>query len=441
MALPHVSGAASEAGWPPPPRPDWVAAINAGAVPLLAAEAELPFERDALLGEALAAQGLDARDAAAFGAPGFDAEPALEGLARAATAIEEEARLHVLGRVLARRFLLRLLVGRLQLMRFVRDDPGVRDEELASPLVVAGAPRTGTTALYAMLAADPAHRAPLGWELLHPVPPPPADASLRAADPRIAIADRELTAPQTVVSGLRAIHAYGARRPKECLSAMSFSLLSEEITARFFVPSYAAWLEACDPAPAYDVHRLVLQVLQRRTGPAAWVLKSPVHLHALPALLRAHPGARVVVTHRDPVAMLASLASLIATLRYAHSDEVDLARVAAEHARRFGASLARLVAWDDAGALPAARVRHVRHAELARRGVGVVEDVYAWAGRPLSDAVRARMAAVAARGGDEGAGGHAYSIAATGLDAAALRRDLAAYRARFEVPDEAVGTA
>ena len=45
-----------------------------------------------------------------------------------------------------------------------------------------------------------------------------------------------------------------------------------------------------------------------------WVLKSPVHLHALPTLLAVYPDARLVVTHRDPLTVLASLTSLVATL-------------------------------------------------------------------------------------------------------------------------------
>ena len=45
---------------------------------------------------------------------------------------------------------------------------------------------------------------------------------------------------------------------------MSFVFRSEEFTARYHVPSYARWLGACDMTPAYEWHRLVLQVLQRR---------------------------------------------------------------------------------------------------------------------------------------------------------------------------------
>ncbi len=227
--------------WQPPPRPDWVRALLHEKSGPLAEEAALPLTRDALLGEAAARQGRDAT-ADAFGRPGFEAEPAIENLDRLLDAVEREATLHALGRVLTRRFLLRLLEVRLQLLAYLDRDPSVVDEEITAPLFVAGAPRTGTTILHALLAADPRHRVPLGWELLRPLPPPLGGSD----DARAALADRELVAPQTIVSGLLAIHEYGGRKPKECLSAMSFALQSEEFTARYAVPSYERWLVESD---------------------------------------------------------------------------------------------------------------------------------------------------------------------------------------------------
>jgi hypothetical protein len=418
-------------------KPEWVRAIDAGLVPPIAAEASRPLERDALLGEARARLGLPDGGVADFCHADFDADRLLEPLDRVLAALEGEAALTLTGRWLTRRFLLRLLEVRLQLMAYLRADPGVRDEPIAAPLFVAGAPRTGTTILHALLAADPAHRAPLGWELLRPVPPPDPDAARRASDARIALADRELVLPQTVVTGLLAIHEYGARRPKECLSAMSFAFLSEEFTARYHVPSYEAWLERADPTPAYAMHRLVLQVLQRRTGPASWVLKSPVHLHALPTLFAVYPDARVAVTHRDPLVMLASLTSLIAALRRAHSDRVDEAAIAAAHARRWRETLGRLVRWSDAEAVPAAQMHHSPYADTLRDPLATVAALYARFGRPLPAATQARMrAALLARPRDEH-GAHAYSFDALGLDRAALRESFRAYRTRFGVSDEA----
>lgn len=421
--------------WHPPPRPDWVAAINAGEILPITAEARLPLERDALLAEARARQGRADGGLDDFGHPRFPAEQMVEALERALAAIEGEAELHLMGRFMTRRFLLRLLEVRLQLMAYLRADPGVLDEPIEAPLFVAGAPRTGTTLLHALLAADPAGRAPLGWELLWPVPPPDPDPERRANDARIALAERELTLPQTVVSGLLAIHVFGATRPKECLSAMSFALLSEELTTRYDVPSFERWLfEEADLRPAYAMHRLVLQILQRRTGRRRWVLKSPVHLHSLDVLEATYPDAKVVLTHRDPATMLASLSSLVAHIRWAHSDQVDAPALARAHVARYRRSLER-VRRDEARDGGTGR-HHLRYADLVEDPEGRVAALYDALGLDLSADYRERLRAEIARRTRHEHGDHAYDLAALGLDRGELHAAFARYAEAFGVAEE-----
>ena len=427
-------------GWSAPPRPDWVAAINRGEFPPIEQEARLPFQRDALLAEARARFGLVDGGPGDFGAEDFPADEMTEGLDSLLPALEEEARLTTLGRWMARRFLLRVLEVRMQLMQQLRADPAVREEPIRRPLFVAGAPRTGTTFLFDLLSADPGLRAPLGWELLRPLPPTDPERAERESDARIGLAERELVLPQTVESGLLPIHVYGARRPKECVSAMSYSFRSEEFTGRWRVPSYEAWLDRADLEPAYRMHRLVLQCLQRgaegqRRG-RPWVLKSPVHLHALPTLLRTYPDAQIAITHRDPLVVLASLTSLIATLRHAHSDEVDYTALARTHAQRYERSFAKLVEWSDAGALPEEQAHHCLHADLLEAPLGVVDDLCARFGRRLDGEAREKIEAAAAARPRGEHGAHAYDFEALGLDRDSTRAAFAGYRRRFGVPEE-----
>jgi len=419
--------------WRAPERPGWVRAINAGEVPPVRAEAELPLERDALLGEARARLGLADGGVEDFGCREFGADALVEALDRLLSAIEQEADLTLMGRWMTRRFLLRILQVRLQLMAYLRADPGVRDEPIERPLFVAGAPRTGTTALYEVLAGDPALRAPLGWELLRPLPPPDPDPARRARDPRVGLADRELVLPQTVVSGLAAIHAYGASKPKECVSAMSFTFLSEEFTARYHVPSFEAWLAGCDMTPAYRMHRLVLQVLQRRCGASSWVLKSPVHLRSLPTLFDVYPDAQVAVTHRDPLRVLASLTSLIAVLRYAHSDTVDFEALGGAHARRYRRIFDDLVDWTEKKRVPEGQLHHIRHGDFLDDPVAVVQDLYRRFDRRWDE--ERFSANLASRVGSE-PGGHEYRFDDLGLDAEVERAHYERYQRAFAVPSE-----
>src|SRR4051794_28610667 len=362
----------------------------------------------------------------------FGGDDFLEPLDVLLPALEREAELTVIGRWMTRRFLLRFLAVRLQLTDYVRRDPGVVDEEIRAPWFVTGAPRTGTTILHAMLAQDPASRVPEGWELLRPVPPPSPDPVEFAADARIPLADRELRLPGQVAGELDAIHVYRGRMHKECLSAMSFAFRSEEFTARYHVPSYADWLFSCDMTPAYEMHKLVLQVLQRRTGAARWVLKSPVHLHSLPVLLKVYPDAQIAITHRDPLAVLPSVSSLVSVLRYAHSDNVDMTELGRFHAALWHGNLDGLV---DA-VLPEAQVHHSRYRDFMTDPFGVVRAVYKAFGRELSPDAEARMKAYLADRPKDKHGTHEYSFDDLGLDRASESARFARYRTNFEVPEE-----
>jgi len=419
--------------WDPGPRPEWVESVNAGLVLPIAAEAALPLDREGLIGEALARQGRANEGISALCAPGpGTGEDFLEGLDIALASLENEANLNLLGRWMTRRFVLRLLEVRLQICDLVRSDPGVRDEQIVDPLFVVGAPRTGTTVLHALLSADFRHRVPLGWEFLRPVPPPTIETYEN--DPRIALADAELRGPQLVTGGLDAIHAYAGRMNKECLSAMSFAFRGEEFISRYNTPSYIDWLQSCDMTPAYEMHRLVLQILQRRMPTEKWVLKSPVHLHNIPVLLSTYPDAQLVVTHRDPLAILGSVTSLIATLRWAHSDDVDIAVIGRYHADLYHSDLDCLVDLQADGVLPAGRVSHGSFADFNADGVAVVARIYEELGIDLPDDIRVAMSAALQASPREKHGDHTWSFDWLGLDANEQRERFARYCRAFDLP-------
>lgn len=418
--------------WAPPPRPAWVRAVNAGEILPFSDVAALPLDRDALLAEARAELGLDGR-----GVDGFGDDAFLEPLDVLLPALEDEAGLTVLGRWITRRFLVRLLGVRAQTIAYVQGDPGVRGEVIDAPVFVTGAPRTGTTILHALLAQDPASRVPEGWELLRPVPPP--DPASYPDEARVALADRELRMPALVTGTLDAIHEYSGRMHKECVSSMSFEFRSEEFTARYHVPSYAKWLQSCDMTPAYEWHRLLLQILQRRYHDRAlrWVLKSPVHLHSLPVLLATYPDARLVVTHRDPVAVLPSVTSLVATMRWTHSDQVDFADIGRYHTDLYRGSLDRLVDLTERGVLDGVPVHHTQYGAFMGDPIATVDAVARAIGTPLDAVatVRAREYLDAHPQGQHGE--HRYSFDDLDIDRVEARARFTRYQEYFAVESEA----
>lgn len=337
--------------------------------------------------------------------------------------LQRDARLTDAGRTFTDAFMQRLISGRAAIGAAFDADPTLRGEDIVQPVFVIGAPRTGTTALHRLLAADPTSRVPEGWEFLYPT---------RADEPEVIdAAAEELGWPQARQAGIRAIHTYSARMPKECLSAMSFSFRSEEFISRYHLPEYVEWLSACDMAPAYEMHRRVLQLLQRRRPAARWILKSPVHLQSLPELLAAYPDARFVITHREPTEVLASVSSLIATLRAAFSDHVDKPAIGRYHADLYAASLHELIGHVDTGRVPADRTAHVFHGDLVDRPVETVAAVYDQLGLTWTAATEQTALDAASIEREDRVGQHRYDAADYDLDDAALSSRFADYRERF----------
>ena len=68
--------------------------------------------------------------------------------------------------------LVKALIDRLNVTAALKRRPELLERPIERPVFVFGLPRTGTTLLNNLLAADPARRSPLKWELDDPVPPP-----------------------------------------------------------------------------------------------------------------------------------------------------------------------------------------------------------------------------------------------------------------------------
>jgi hypothetical protein len=188
--------------------------------------------------------------------------------------------------------------------------------------------------------------------------------------------------------------------------------------------------------PAYESHRLVLQLLQRKFHDVHWVLKSPVHMHSLPVLLAVYPDARIAFTHRDPLTILPSVTSLVANLRWVHSDHVDFAEIGQRHARLYHGDLDGLVTQAEDGTLDPAHTHHSHYADFMDDPIAVVRELYTHFGRELDPAVEQRMREHLAANAQGAHGGHRYSFDDLGLDRAEQRARFARYQEAFRVPVE-----
>jgi hypothetical protein len=229
----------------------------------------------------------------------------------------EDGQLTYLGRCQLSRGIRNALCNRLRLHREFHAHPEIRAQPVRRPLIIVGAPRTGTTLLNHLLSLDPRSRPLLAWESVLPAPVRPnrkRGALPRAQLLQMALGERLLraTSPE-----LYQMHPFSWNQPDECHWLFWPSFV---FPAAMVLPLYHDWMRDLPAEPyddAYQYYRMALQMLEwQRPVPAGghWVLKSPLHLWALDAIARAVPEASFIQTHRSLDAVLPSFCSLVATL-------------------------------------------------------------------------------------------------------------------------------
>jgi hypothetical protein len=364
----------------------------------------------------------------------FGGEAFRDPLRRLLAAVEHEAALTLLGRVITRADVLRLLENRLRMTDTRARHPEIDAGEIRRPLFVVGLPRTGTSILHELLAQDPANRVPMTWEVMHPWPPP--ERATYETDPRILRVERHLAGVDRIIPGFKAMHPMGARLPQECvaLTAHDFATMIYHTTHN--VPSYQAWLDGADLRWVYASHRRQLQYLQWRCPAERWVLKSPGHLWALDALLAEYPDARIIQTHRDPLKVVASLTSLVTLLRSMASDRIDPLEIGVDWTERLAAGLERTMAVRDGGRCDPGQVFDVHFTRLVGNEIDTIRRIYAHFDMALSAEAERRMRRFLADNPKDKHGAHRYDLAAAGLEPAVERRRYAAYQARFGIAPE-----
>jgi hypothetical protein len=380
------------------------------------------LDPDDLLAEAVALTGLDD-----FGDDSFG-----PGLSLYCESARDEARLTDLGVAGVQGAVVGALVNRLRVTDWRRLHPDTESESIASPIFVIGMFRAGTTLLSNLLDHDASNRALLRWEAGDSAPPPtPAD---HRAGPRVEASRAANDMLDALNPRVRAIHHEEADGPTECIAVMSqdFKSLSWEAIAN--VPAYGAWLREVDQRSAYEYHRRVLQVLQSAGVRGQWTLKSPHHATALEALTTVYPDARLVLLHRDPVVLCASVCSLISTLSATFTDADHTAYIAEHWTRMLEDCVERVDSFR------AAHSEHpivdVQYADLVRDPVTTVTALYQSLGRELSAEAGGAMSAYVQAHGKGSFGTHRYDLASYGLEAGALAERFAGYRERYGIEVE-----
>jgi hypothetical protein len=364
----------------------------------------------------------------------FGDESFRPGLQRLLESLETDGELHLFGRYFARRQIVELLVNRLRVLDHRKRHPEVAEKPVVRPLFILGLPRTGTTLLYGLLAEDPAHRAPLSWEVDDPCPP--AETASYHSDPRIARTEKRFEQLHQLAPGFQTIHPTGALMPQECivLTASEFKSLRFEMC--FNVIGYQKWLVEADMASAYRFHRVFLQHMQSRHSAERWVLKSPGHLGPMDALFDEYPDAMVVQTHRDPARVIPSVASLEYIMRIVASDAIDPIALGRDQLFVWSTLLEQGMQARHRHPEREERIVDLHMPEIVGDPIGCVRRIYGHFDLPISPEFETRMGAYLTAHPKDEHGTHHYGPEAFGYDPDALAEVFKGYRERFGVAPE-----
>lgn len=323
------------------------------------------------------------------------------------------------------------LANRLKVTDYLERHPELLERPVQRPVFVFGIPRTGTTLLSNLLAADPARRSPLTWEIDDPVPPPTADTLY--TDPR---ALERLESERQMLAARPEMGKYyrgSAIYPNECVYIMAHDFKTLMWESRCKQLKYRDWLFQTDMGSAYQYHKRFLQLLQA-DAPGTWNLKMPSHALWLPTLLEVYPDARLIWTHRDPLTALGSFCSIIALSHSNFTDGADPELIgrncswqAVQHADRI---------MDARATLGEDRIIDVHYADLMRQPIETMRALYAALGDDFTPAAQSGMQAWLDDNPQDKFGKHEYRLGQYGLTAEGAEKLFERYLSRYEVARE-----
>jgi hypothetical protein len=333
----------------------------------------------AVLGAAVKRTGLED-----FGPDDFRARLALQ-----LEEVDQDDERTGLGRLTVWNDAVRAASNRLRIGALLARHPEVHGVEIRRPIIVVGLPRSGTTHLVNLIAADQRLRSMPLWEGQEPVPNPREKPGADGVDPRYARSARAWAGMQATAPLVAAMHPMSPDHIHEEIELQlpDFASYNQEWVVR--APRWRDHYLGHDQTPHYAYMRTVLQILQWLRPRERWVLKSPQHLEQLGALLATFPDATIVVTHRDPVAVIQST---ITMLTYGARNSYRMPRP--EWYRDYWSDRIRRLleaSVRDRKLLPVERTADVLFHEFMADDFATVERIYAAADLPMTREARAQI--------------------------------------------------
>ena len=268
---------------------------------LEAAEAEpVDLSTDGILADAKAQTGLSD-----FGSMDF-----VERLEAIAGEVAANTNLWRHSKARMRGSLVKAAANRLKNRAYLDAHPETANETIDRPIIIVGLPRSGTTHLENLIAADRRLRhlpVYLGSEA---VPTPGEQPGSDGKDPRWlrSAAHWDRMSGNAIMAAMHEHspdHACGENE----LQMPDFTTYQWEWMAE--VPGWRDYLLSHDQTPHYAYGKRMLQAIAHQfPSDRRWILKGNQHSEQIPALIANYPDAYVVQIHRDPLAILQSVLTM-----------------------------------------------------------------------------------------------------------------------------------
>lgn len=356
----------------------------------------------------------------------FDDSSFVQPLQRLLAACNAESDLNGLGRNAVKFEIRRSLHNLLEFERSERANPAVLTRPLERPIFITGMPRSGSTFLHRLLVRDPAVAAPLSWRLVHPHPSTAGrlGEALNRAGVQAQFYLMRLLAPE-----LNSLHEVAAGEPEECTDITAQVFQSLRYDSVYRVPSYQSWLQHHGHVEAYRFHKRFLQHLDAQAPGRRWILKSPDHVFALDDIRAVYPDAHWVFIHRDPVAVLASVARLTEVLRSPFAHSVDLAEIGQQVCASWLDGAQRMMR----AAAASSSILHLHYREIISDPQKATDCLFRHAGHASSQDAAQRMHKWLGNRSNRGHRQRRYNLASFGLDPEALRAQFKPYTDTFGI--------
>lgn len=367
----------------------------------------------------LTEQGLHEAAMAQTGLSDFGNPDYLAGLRVGLAAVAKRPPSDKLNALFAKRALL-ALTGRLHTEAGWRAHPEYKATKIVAPIMITGMSRSGTSALHQLLAVDPQFQWVPHWIAQAPTVRPPREEWM--SHPRYAAMAAAVEAEFRDNPAMRSAHNIEAGLPEECLNMMCQSFVSMMFITTLPLPDYFEWFKQQDETGSYQRYADILRLVGASTPASTpWLLKNPSHTCGMGALLKVFPDARIIVTHRDPVAAVSSGTSL--SLLVAG----DLWEPGEAGRRRTDVGLLNMERLHEARQGRESQFHDVRYRDFMADPMKVVEAIYRKFDLTLSPAAETAMRDWMANNPQGKFGKHGYTAQELMLDTELVRSRFAEY--------------